>query len=172
MMSPKRIRDMLKDKSITAAIAAVGILLVLLSSLLPEKDKEQSVSFTGAELCSASDEYRRETEKQLEEFLSSIEGAGKVRVFLKTAGSERNIYVSEGKTSESKEKKEVDEKYVIVSEGGSRKALLDSVEEPEITGAAVICTGGSSSAVQEKIYRSLEALFGLPPGKIYVTKMG
>ena len=171
MMTAKNIRELLRNRYITGAIAAAGLLLVLISSMIPDKRKHEDISADPG-LSAVSENYRKDTEHQLEEFLSSIDGAGKVRVYLKTSGSERKVYVSEGRSSESEDRKEVEEKYVMVSEGGSRKALLGSVEEPEITGAVVVCTGGDSPVVQERIYRSLGALLSLSSGSIYVTKMG
>lgn len=167
----RHLRELTGRKYTAVLLGAAGILLVLLSSVLPGSrnnndsvSEKQTANFDTAEYC-------RDTENRLEEFLSSIEGAGKVRVILRIADSGQNVYASEGRRSESDNRKEVEEKYVMVNESGGRTALLETVREPDITGAAVLCTGGSSPAVQERIYCALEALLGLSAGRVYVTKL-
>lgn len=172
MKLTERISELAGNRYTALIIGAVGGLLVLCSTLMPDGTPDESVVNEIRQQQYDSEDYCRDTEQRLEEFLSRIEGAGKVRVLLRVSDSGMSVYACEDRTSESADRKEVEEKYVMVSEGGGgRGGLLETVQEPEISGTVVICTGGASPAVQERIYNALEALLGLPAGRIYVTKM-
>lgn len=168
----EKLRQLLGSKCGTAvitALGAAGLLLIMLSGLIPDgNDGEPPVS-TGAEAC--ADSYCADTEKRLAGFLSHIDGAGEVRVYLSVGGGEKYIYASEGRRSRSDNKTEEERKYVIVSGEGSRNALIEQVKAPEITGAAILCSGGDVPSVRERIYHAVSAALGLPTSKIYVTKL-
>ena len=171
-----RLRELCSGKKGTAAavvLGMLGLLLILVSSLFPDGDGDpyEEPNPAAPDSLSAAEEYRIDTENRLAEFLSRIEGAGEVEVFITVGSSERSVYAAAVKRSETPERREVDEDYVIVSEGGSSNALLEAVETPEITGVAVICTGGGSPAVQERVYRAAAAALGVPTSCIYVTSM-
>jgi len=171
MKLTEHLRDLTGNRYTAIVLGTAGIILVLLSALVPEKGTDKAIVIDDHQIQHDAEAYCRETEQRLEEFLGQIEGAGKVSVFIRVSDSGMNVYAQEGRTSESGDRKEVDEKYVMVSDsGGRRNALLETIREPGITGVVVLCTGGSSPAVQERIYNALGALLGLPAGRIYVTK--
>ncbi|MBR2283638.1 MAG: hypothetical protein IJ874_04360 [Ruminococcus sp.] len=174
MKLTERLRELLSGKRGTAAaviLGCAGLLLILISSLIPDKEPEPAaVQETAAGLEAAAD-YRADTERRLAGFLSRIEGAGEVEVYLTIGSSERSVYASEGKRTQTAEKSEVEEKYVIVGGSGGKEALLEMTAVPEVTGAVIICTGGGSPAVQERIYRAASAALGLSAADIYVTQM-
>lgn len=168
----ERLRGLLGKKSSTflvTLLGAAGLLLILLSSFLPESSPKAK-STEPPESISA-EEYRISAEERLEKFLCGIEGAGQVKVCLTVGSGERCVYASEGKISHSSDRTEEERKYVIVGGNSERSALVEKVELPEITGAAVICTGGGSPVVQERIYKAVTAVLGLPAGRIYVTEL-
>ena len=168
----ERLRNALGRKgavTIVTLLGAAGMLLIMVSSFLPEgPHKTEPVSVTGT---SDTEDYRRAAEKRLEQFLCGIDGAGKVRVCLTVGSGERTVYASEDKVSRSSDHTEEENKYVIVGGNSDRSALVETTEPPEITGAAVICTGGGSPQVQERIYKAVSAILGLPTSRIYVTEM-
>ncbi len=174
MKLSERLQQILGGKYGTAvvlALGAAGLLLLLLSSLMPDTGKaESTVSVTDAVSADAAS-YCSDTEKRLSEFLGRIDGAGEVEVYLTVGSGEKRVYASDVRENRSGDRREVEEKYVMINGSGSRTGLLERVEAPEITGAVVICTGGDSPRVQEKIYCAVEAALGLSPGKVYVAKM-
>lgn len=164
--------EKLKEKKTTVVmiLGVVGLLLIMISSVFADKEQsdplpsEKSVSETAD-----YNNYRLEMEKRLEEFLGKIEGAGDVEVFLTVGSSERYVYAEEEKKVKSDNKTEEENKYVIY--GSGKEPLVETVKTPQITGAVIICTGGDSPAVEERIYKAVSSALGISTGKIYVTKM-
>lgn len=147
-----------------------GLLLIALSSVCGNKgskDKSESENYS-ISAC----EYCAETEKRLEKFLNSIDGAGKVKVYLTVNTDERYIYATENRISVSDDRREEEKSYVMTGNGGERKALVETVEIPNISGAVIACDGYDSAVVQERIYKAVSAALNLETGKIYVTKLG
>ena len=116
METAERIKSFLrgrKHSTLIAVCGTAGLLLIMLSSVIPEKRggkteyKVKNSSFGEAEA------YCRETEERLGDFLSDIEGAGEVKVFLTVAGDQRSVYAKEKRRSFSENKNEEEEKYVL-----------------------------------------------------------
>ncbi len=175
MVSAKNCLELLK-RNRTAAIVilgCVGLLLILISSFLPGEDKETETAgiADAAGQLSLGEQYRRETEKRLEELLKKVEGAGDVEVCITVGTGQRYVYASEGKVSSSENKREEEEKYVIVGGGSDRSPLIEMVETPEITGAVILCQGGGNPAVAERMYKAAAAALGIPTINIFVTTM-
>ncbi len=173
------ILDVLKSlksdkKAVTAVtvLGAVGLLLIMLSSLLPgEKKEEEKRSSENQNISAASADYCTETEKKLADFLEDIDGVGKVRVYLTVGGEEQYVYATEGKTSIAENKTEEERKYVMIGGGSEKSALIETVKAPEISGAVIACTGADSPVVREMVYEAASTALDLTTGQIYVTKL-
>lgn len=148
-----------------------GMLLIMLSSLLPDKSSEVTVSKNSIRSMDNTGEYRSFTEKRLEDFIGNIDGAGIVKVYVTVGSGERYIYAREGRTSRNEGRNEEEEKYVMIGNGREQNALIETIEEPRITGAVILCSGGDSAAVRERVYKSVSAALDLPTARIYVTKL-
>ncbi len=161
-----------KGTAVVTALGVVGMLLILISSVIPEgKTTADEIAETSEEAVTNASDYCRETEKRLEDFLKNIEGAGEVKVYISVESDERYVYVSEGRKSVSGDRSEEEEKYVIVGNSGEKSALVETVEKPEITGAVIVCEGCGSAVVQERIYKAVSSALGISSNKIYVTQM-
>ena len=170
----KKLKNMPKDKRMMTVVVILGItglVLIMISSLVPKEEKTDELEYTTTEKISSAEDYRIETEKRLENFLSSIDGAGNVKVYLTVGSDERYIYATEGRRSKSENKTEEERKYVMIGGGSDKSALIETVETPAITGAVIAYSGFDSPTVQEQIYRAVSAALGIPTGKIYVTKL-
>ena len=167
-----KIRAMDSRKRMTAAMTfcgSLGLLLILLSSVIPDKKSPKPV--TAEDVLGRSESYCEDTEKRLEDFLGSIDGAGEVRAFLKVGSEQRYVYATEGKKSVSDKKTEEEEKYVLIGGNGGKNALIETVEAPEIEGAVILCSGCGDPAVREQVYRAAAAALGIPTAKIYVGRL-
>lgn len=170
----KEAKELLKNRKwavFMTVCGSAGLLLIMISSLLPDNKaapdiiKEQRQSVCGSEA------YCKDTESRLEAFLSEIDGAGEVKVYLTVGSEQRYVYATEGRHSRSDNKTEEEEKYVIVGGGSEKNALVETIEAPEITGAVIVCGGGGDAAVRENIYKAASAALGIPTAKIYVAKI-
>lgn len=170
-----KLKELKSDKKTVTAVTvlgAVGMLLIMISSLLPEEDKDKGkVSSEPQTAEFSSENYCAETEQRLEEFLENIEGVGETQVYLTVSGEEEYVYATEGKSSTSENKTEEEKSYVMIGGGNEKTALIETVKSPEICGAVVACTGCDSPVIQEKIYKAVSTALGIPTGKIYVTKL-
>ena len=172
-MLDKKIKELFGERNnlvIIVILGSAGLLLVLISSLLPSgnrSDKGNEMKVPDTDIAG----YCLETQNRLEDFLESIDGVGKVRVYLTINSDEQYIYAKEEKQSRADDRTEQEEKYVLVGGGSDKTALIETVRMPEIAGAVVACTGCDSPIVRERIYRAVSAALGISAGKIYVTKL-
>ena len=170
----KEIRELLKNRKwavFMTVCGAAGLLLIMISSLLPDNKASPNQNNDQYESVYDSIVYCRDTEKRLASFLSEVDGAGEVKVYLTVGCDQRYVYATEGRHSRTDNKTEEEEKYVIIGGGSEKNALIETVEAPEITGAVIICSGGGNAAVREQIYKAASAALGIPTAKIYVAKI-
>ncbi|EWM53506.1 hypothetical protein [Ruminococcus flavefaciens] len=173
MKMPEKLKELLRCRKwvlFTVICGAAGMLLIMLSALIPEKrsdlpERESThIEYDSSEFC-------RNTEKRLADQLGRIDGAGEVSVCLTVNSSQRYIYATEGRMSRSGNKSEEEKKYVMTGGGSNKSALIEAVEAPEITGALVLCEGGGSAVVREQMYKAVSAMLGLPTANIFVAKL-
>lgn len=168
-----KVKEIAGNKSSVVGITLLGTagaVLLFLSGFIDREDEEPVIA---AEKPFTDDvqSFCRESEERLEAFLENIEGAGEVEVYLTVGSGERYIYASEEKHSESENKRDSEEKYVIVGGSSSREPLIETVKTPEITGAVIVCEGCGSPVVEERMYHAASAALGIPTADIYVTIM-
>lgn len=174
MEAIERLREFVKEKRSAAVMTlcgAAGLLLIMISSFVPDKKAAEPVSGEPPGVMTEAGEYCSATEKRLADFLGSIEGAGEVRVYLAVGSNERYVYATEGRHSRSDNKTEEEEKYVMIGGGSDKSALVETIEAPVISGAVIVCSGGADPSVREQLYKAASAALGIPTGKIYVTKL-
>ena len=170
----EKFRDMPKDKKLLAVVMFLGIaglIFIMLSAVIPDKKNAETPEKALLSGNSDAEQFRIETEKRLEEFLSSIDGAGDVKVYIMVATDQRYVYATEGRRNKSENTTEEEKKYVIIGNGSEKSALVETVQTPAISGAVVACSGFESPAVQEQIYKATSAALGISTGQIYVTKL-
>ena len=156
----KRLSDYLKKYGYVALILGAGIFLML----LPGKDREaQTPQSTVAETQSAPS-----TQEALEESLSHIDGAGKVKVLLTLSEGESTIYQSDSSTAADTIKIET---VIITDENKAQHGLVQQVNPPVYLGAVVVCQGADSAAVRLAVTEAVADATGLTTDKITVLKM-
>ena len=167
-----------------------GILLLMITIPVSPKEKEPIDEMNSTEESyqmmnekKSLETYTQYLEAQLEEILTLIEHAGKIRVMvtLKDTG-EKIVEKDTESTSESVEEED--------SEGGSRSSNSSSVKEvsiiygndengapyitreksPEVSGVVVIAEGGDNAVVVRNITEAVQALFDIDTHKIKVIK--
>lgn len=174
----KVLKNLSKDKILLGLVA--GILLFLLSFPLEKLSITKGSPQKSEETVSVSDEetqYKKNLERELEELLETVQGAGQVRVLivLKDRGekvAEKDVQtesssVTEGSGGELEEHFSSQENTVL--ENGQTPWISREIL-PEVTGIAVVAQGGGSAVVKSEISSMLEALFGLPVHKIKVLE--
>ena len=147
----------LKNKKILIITLVIGVALMLLGN----SDGNEKQNITEKEHSRAYLD-----EKKLEKILESIEGAGKVKVFVTYEGNGENIpaYDYKRETTKDSDRVEID----IKSENGSPYIVKEL--NPVIKGILVTATGADTYDLKMKLLKSVKAATGIPSNRIYIEK--
>lgn len=166
-----------KGQKTVVIILTVAAALIALSDFIPlDKEEKQAPEAVTAE------EYSNALSQRLEEILSSMSGVGECEVMVTLKGSEELLYVTEEKENSDTEQKsdgsgktsnQKETGYIIIEDGsGGQTALSSKVISPEINGVLIVCDGGSSPSVKEKVTSAVKTALGIGSDRIYVTDKG
>lgn len=186
-----------KDKKVVYNLLitfSIGVTLLVLSTVLLKpktQDADGSAESTqppAAEQSGGQERagsYERALEERMEEILSLVENAGKVRVMLNVSGSgetvlAENVTSDSSKTSESdsaggtREQESLKEQSSVVlsrQKDGSEAPLVLLENAPAIEGVIIVAEGGGDIVVKDALIRAASALLGVEMHKISVLKM-
>ncbi len=155
-----------------------GVFLLLLPTRSGEevKGKKEEVQLDGGESTPCL-----VTEEHLEEILSLVEGAGKVRVLLSAEDGGERVVATDVKESEESaggegedgQSRETESATVVISTGsGTEDAVTLKTVVPRFRGAVVAAQGADSAQVRLELTEAVAAATGLPFASIKVVKMG
>ena len=126
-------------------------------------------------------EYKIKTEKELADFLETIEGVGEVKVIISLESGQENIYAQEEKAvNNTKKENRTDDyadsstyenEYVIIKNTGEEQALIEKTMQPVVQGVAVSCSGADDISVVLAVTNSVSVVLDVPTHRICVTKM-
>ena len=174
-----------KDKNTWLILGIVGVLLLVIAMPVDrseQKDPEgaqaqQSASETAAQTGQeTADDTTAALEKRLEETLSLIDGAGKVRVMitLKDTGEkvvEKDVTRRTDAGAGGTENSDMSQSSVYEKEGSTETPYVSNEMTPQVEGVLVVAQGGGNSLVKQNILQSVMALFPLEAHKITIVKM-
>ena len=148
--------------------AAVVLLAGLALMLMPTRSQPKTVSVPAEQAVQEGSELAGE----LEELLSRVEGAGKVKVLLSEAVGESVLYQTDEAYSRSDTAEERKLETVIVTASDrSQTGLVRRRDPPLYLGAIVLCQGADSAAVRLAMVDAVGSITGLSSDKISVLKM-
>ncbi len=157
-----RVREYWKKYRWAGLILVLGLILVF----LPEgkAPSEEAPVLPAAET--------EDLQQQLEELLSRMEGAGKVRVLLSQAAGSEHHYQTDLDSQETMEASDRRVETVIIT-GSDRgqQGLVRRVDPPKYLGAVVLCQGADRPAVRLAVVDAVGTATGLTSDKISVLKM-
>ncbi|SHM51586.1 stage III sporulation protein AG [Caldanaerovirga acetigignens] len=145
------------------------------AELSPVESKDDLVSDNDIQL------FQSVIEKRLEQILSQIEGAGRVKVMvtLESEGYVEPAYnsidnkrVTEENDSEGGVRSiteiQANKQVVLLNKGGKEEPLLVKKIEPTVKGVLIVAEGGNSSQIVDRITKATSTLLGIPLYKIKV----
>ena len=144
----------IKSKVFIICLAVVGLLLIIIPGVLGSKES----NITDDDNFKYYTEY---LEDRLEELILQIESVDKVKVLITLDNSGENVYAQDIKSNSTE--------YVIIQTSNNEEGLLIKELNPAVRGVAVVCNGGSSVSLREKIVALLSSALGIPTNKITVT---
>ena len=153
-----------QKKTAIAALAAVGLILLVVGALSGQKKTSSSKETDGSDAA----DYARSLEERISELCEEVEGVSDVSVLLTldggTSGGTEHVYAEN--TSGG------GDSYVIISVGGEEKTVLVRDIYSSVRGIAVVCRGGDDIAVRRKLSELLSCALGVPLSKISVAGAG
>ncbi|MCD7846822.1 MAG: hypothetical protein LUG49_02145 [Oscillospiraceae bacterium] len=159
--------DKLKEKfrlsSKQMIYLGVTVLSVILILMLNSFESEDEVSGDSETIPDVSSEYAEELKLQLEEIISKIDGVGDVTVMLTIESSASYVYT----TDIDKDELETKTETVII---GNKEALIERIDNPQVSGVLVVCTGGDRAVIQEQVIKAVSTVLDIPSNKVYVAK--
>lgn len=166
-------------KNLLFALGLLGIALIFLADFSFKKDAEIPAAAQASSFDSQT--YTQQLQKQLEETIAQVEGAGEARVMVTLESGEQTVYACAEKTGTDytqtgeervSEKSTYQNDYIMVEDqNGNKRALQQTTLEPEIKGVAVVCRGGDDIMVVKRVTELVSVLLGVPTNRICVTKM-
>jgi len=146
-------------------IVAIGLLMMM----LPDGEKNVQESIPSQEL---PIQESNALQNQLEQLLSQLDGAGKVRVLLTESIGQQFIYQTDQNKNITNESEDHRSDTVIISATDrSETGLLKRIDPPQYLGAIVLCQGANNASVRLAIVDAVGTATGLRSDKISVWKM-
>lgn len=159
-----KITDFVKKYKYAAIILLVGLVLMM----LPTGEKMETAPQYNLE----QKEEKKQIDKELEQILSQIAGAGEVQVLLSVASGEETVYQTDNRLSQSDENSNTQTDTVTVTDSDrNEKGLIKQTVSPVYRGALIVCEGADSASVRLAIVEAVANITGLKADKISVIKM-
>lgn len=146
-------------------VLAIGLLLMV----FPEEKKEAISSSAAME---RQEVKQNSLQKELEQILSQLEGAGKVQVLLTEAMGQQTYYQTDQNARKTMDSEEIQKDTVILTQADrSGGGLVSRIDPPKFLGAVVLCQGADKATVRLAVVEAVATATGLGADKISVCKM-
>ena len=168
-------------KKLVIILGFTGIFLIFVSNIFKNK-KAAPTKLT--EDKKTSEQYSSTLEKNLENIVSSIKGAGNAKVLVTLENGAETVYATEekknkeamedkanGETTRKKESDDCEKKYITIKDSeGTEHALAVTEIQPKIKGVIIVCPGGEDPTVQQRIITAVTTALNISSNKVCVTK--
>jgi stage III sporulation protein AG len=142
--------------------ALLVVLLGLGLMLLPGRDQPETVPQQEKAI------QRVSLSEEMEQILSSIQDAGRVKVLLTLEKGEETVY----QTDEDRDGESLRLDTVLITDADrNQQGLIRQVNPEKYLGAVILCQGADSAAVRLAIVEAVAKLTGLGTDRISVLKM-
>lgn len=157
-------------------IGIIGILLILLSEIIPSSNNSKNVTSNDSSSVSglSNSEFKNNLEKELKGILERIEGVGNVSILISLDGTTEYVYAQNLDTSNEEKENDTNSKYknevVIVDDNSNEKPLIKKIIEPKITGVMVVCSGGGDISIKERVINAVSKALNISSNNVCVEK--
>lgn len=159
-----------KGKIIALTVMLFGAVLLIFSSVFESKSTEkESVSFTD-ELS----EYSAMLEDSLKRAVSEIVGDESTSVMITFESTFENVYYSDAVVNEAvtadKTDRKSEKQLVLTGDAGrAQNPVVVKMLSPKVSGAVIVCRGGDSEAIKQRVTELASCALNISKNKIYVT---
>ena len=159
-----RVTNFLQKYKYAVLVFMIGIVLMLLPNSSSTEKTTAEPEITAVQT--------RSMQEELEEILSCIQGAGKVKVLLTEQTGEETVYQKNEDISVSENASSSKTDAVIITDSNrSESGLVRQINPPQYLGAIILCQGADDPALKLEISRAVSKITGLGTDKIAVLKM-
>lgn len=172
----------LKDEKVRTrlliALGVFGLLMIMLSEFIGGK----STNISPINQSTENEAYIQAMEEKLSKLVLQVSGAGKCHVMLTLEQGAQYVFASESKkvidetqsregeeSSKVQQKDNSENKIVVLEENGVSRPLLETSREPKIKGVVVVCDGGNSSVVRERVTEVVTTVLGIGSHQVCVV---
>lgn len=160
-----------KKSALLIITGAAGVAILVLSQLVPFGRASPKAQAEDTQSSFSAAEYEQDIENRLCSLISSIDGAGSVKVMITLESTDESVYATEEKRQQSENSASTESKYKTIKSNGSESGMLIKVALPQVRGVAVVCGGAGSAVVRRDIISAVCAVLGISPSKVSVTAM-
>ena len=162
-MSKNTMLSFIKAKKIyfLAGLALLGVLLIILSS--GRQNNEENVRESIEELDPSA--YADMLEERIEELCNRVDGVSGTYAVVTLKGGYKAIYATDIQEGSSSSKNQT----VVIGSGSNEAAILEGYSYPEIAGIGIVCRGGDSYEVKNKLISLISSTFNISSNKIFVV---
>ena len=154
------------NRHLQIAIVVVIVMLVILGYFIftsVGKSNDESAN-SNATYSSEAEEYARSLENKLEQILSSVKGAGKVKVLVTLESGFEYVYATEESTKETSSGKVTTSEVVLV---GGQPVITQTIY-PKISGVLVSASGASDTSVKMSLITALKTVIDVANDEITI----
>lgn len=173
----EKIKNIMGNPKLLIALGIGGILLIFISSLFSGGGDENIKSTNNIQNYNA-EEYCELLETDIKNIVTGITGDKEPTVVITLESGIRYSYASIDETdtssstgsatdqsSESKKKS-----YITIKDAeGGEQALVVTEIMPSVRGVAIICNGGNSEQIAEKIKNAVTAALNITSKRVYIS---
>lgn len=159
-------------RNIAVALGIAGMLLILLSELLPDRKTEPDDVVEKETSSVDSEEFKQQTEQELKALLEQIEGVGSCEVMVSVEGTTEYVYAENisryNDENADRKSDKLDENIVLIESDGDKQALVRKIIRPQISGVVVVCEGGGDIRVNERVLKAVSTALNISSGRVCV----
>ena len=159
-----------KGKLIALTIMLFGVVFLIFSAVFESNGTEkESASFTD-ELS----EYSVMLEDSLKRAVSDIVGDENTSVMITFESTFENVYYSDAVVNEAvtadKTDRKSEKQLVLTGEAGrTQNPVVVKMLSPKVSGAVIVCKGGNTATVKQRVTELASCALNVSKNKIYVT---
>lgn len=179
----ERIKRLLNSPKRNTYIIIAGITLILLIAFSNCSGKEEPKTVDTDTGFFDYDSYSELLESKIEKIVESIEGAGKCSVMITLEKTEEYVFFTEEKTVTNTEEETGQDKTkqtieseketkagIVENRSNGNDVLVTTTLMPQVGGVVVICEGGGSVLVQERVTNAVATALNISHNRVFVTK--
>jgi stage III sporulation protein AG len=162
-MSKNTTLSFLRSKKIylLAALIFVGVIIIIVGKREPQISEDVKSSIEELD----PSQYSEMLEARIEELCNRVDGVSGAYAVVTLKGGYQAIYAIDSQSGNTSSKNQT----VVIGSGSGERAILEGYSYPEIAGIGIVCRGGDSYDVKNKIVSLVSSAFDISANKIFVV---